>query len=569
MRLQKFFDRFDSKDTLFIAAAILLFAVRIWVGREMGVFMIAASPHDDMLMMRYAHLYDHFIRQTAPYNFLLIKDMSFPLFLNFVRFSWLPYTDWLAILWLIAAALMAWLFALITGVKNRFICLLVYAYVLFMPIAFAYTGRRIYRQALLSPLYFITLEMITLMFVFYWNKIKMQLKPLIFFSGALGVFFTLTYYVKEDGVWLLLCLIAALLPCLIRVIFGGAAHFKNQAYHVAIILLPLIIFSAGTVAYKAVNYAAFGVWLINDRTEGELGRFVKLVYKVKSDERTGKIWAPTDAIERVFEVSETLRRNERLKDAVMHTGWRSGDIVKNPIQGDFLGWVMLSALKDSETCRNAVEQEDFLRKVNDELDAAFAAGILEKDDKLQLISSMGGRSPAEILDLGKPVAAVYLHHVALYNYDYGLDFDTIIYPTNEEGVTTEDIKDKYHDRLAAASKVLNIDLFAAERDIAQRALIAGVIFKIYAVLNSVLFLIAIVALFKTARMPENKWQLLIFIGYFLLAPVYALAISWFSEFTSDTLGFYSNGVIPMLTIFELLGAYRFCVYIRSRRNNFE
>ena len=551
--------KLNFEDIIFLTAALLLFVLRIWVGREFGFFIIADSSYDDFLMMRYADLHGHFIAQNLPYNFLLIKDMGFPIFLNFVQFSGLSYIDCLSILWLISAVIITWLFNLVTGVKDRRILFLVYVFVLFMPVAFSHAGRRIYRQAFLSPLYFITLGMMTILFAVYWNKIKVSFARLIFFNIILGGVFTLTFYVKEDGVWLLMCLAFASICTVVKNFFNDS-NLKEKFIHAIIIFMPLIIFAAGTVFYKSVNEKYFGVYLINNRTEGELGRFVKNVYKAKSDERTSKIWAPADVIEKFFETSETLRENENLRNSVIYTAWYAGNIKQHQIQGDFLTWVMTTELVNSGTCKTAVEQEIFLKKVNDEIDAAFDAGILQKDDKFQLISSMGGYSLKEIFDLRKLVGKTYKMHLLTTGYESALEGNGVLYPPNADAAT----KEKFRADLEKFSAIINLNLLATDDNSEFRQTLAGIIFKIYTVINFLLFLAALISIFKTANFSQNFLQYLLILGFFLLSLIYAFAIAWFSAF----LGFggillYSNGIVPMLTIFEILGAYRLFIHFRK------
>ena len=516
-------------------------------------------------MIRYAHLREHFVMQELPYNLSLVKDMGFPFFLKFVDLSGISYIDWLTFSWLIAAVIMTWLFVLVTNVKDRRIWLLVYAFVLFMPVAFSFVGRRIYRQAFLSPLYFITLEMMTILFVFYWNNLKISFTKLALFNIFLGGVFTITFYVKEDGVWLLMCLLAALLCSLIKN-FLHDKNLKKKFIHAIIIFIPLAIFASGTVLYKSINEKFFGVYLINNRTEGELGQFLKNVYKTKSDERTSKIWAPTDVIIKFFDTSETLRNNEKLRYRVLHTTWYQGDIIKNPIQGDFLSWVMMTELLESDTCHSAIEQELFLKLVNAEIDAAFEKGILQKDDKFQLVSSMGGYSFEEILELKTLIFQIYKTHLLMDAYEIHLERDKVMNPSGNDRTVDVAAKEKFHDEIKRISKFINVDLISEDTNYQSRQVIAAYIFKIYYVLNSALFVAAIISIFNLKNFSQEILQYMIVVGFLLLSLIYALAVAWFSNFIGISgVVYYSNGIVPMITIFEIFGAYRLFVCVKRSK----
>lgn len=526
----------------------MLFGLRLLLGRLQGYFIAGGGYHDDMLMIKYSDLTGHFITQNLPLQDMLVKDIGFPLILRLVKFTGIPYSEMMSLLWFFAALSMVALVRVLTEEKNLCRDLMIFAFVLFSPLAFGYTGTRIYRNAALAQMYSIVLSMMSILFVWHFIKPKITSRMLIAFNVIFGLVFTLTYYIKEDGVWLLYCLIAVMLICLAKIIIDGK-HFLER---VALLLVPLIVFAGGTVAYKTINKICFGVYLVNNRTEGELGNFQKLIYKIKSDERTGTIWAPTDALNQAFNASETLRKAPALKDAVWHTGWFGGDITTNSIQGDFLGWVMLSELYDSGTCQTPSEQEEFLGKVNSELQAAFEAGTLQREDRFQIVSSMGGMTSEEIFSLFPAMLFNYQAYVTLQ--------------ANEPNSELQDMEHKGNVR--RASKVLHMNLAQyAEPNPCTEATknFLKEMFAVYSNVQSVLFVSALFgvifglcALRKKIFSTKEYLMLAIALGSLLLSLVYAFAIAWFCKFlnVSNTI-FYGVGLVPMLTLFEVFGTYLF------------
>lgn len=566
---------YSIKDNIiFILCAAGLLIFRIWLGRAAGIFFSAFEYCDDALMINYADFDDHFIFHTMPYYDALVKDMGFPAFLALVNYSGLNYIDCVTFLWFICAITTVFLVKFLTGINNRKIYLAVYAYVLFMPVAFTYIGLRLYRNAVLTQFYFVVLEMMTILFISFWRQKKFSLKQLIFFNLIFGVIFTFTFYIKEDGFWLFICLCSVLLLCLADVIFFDTAKLRLKLFKTAALFLPLIIFFAGTNFYKNLNYYYFGVYLINNRTEGELGKFVRLVYKISSEERTGKIWAPADAIVKAFDASKTLKENSVLKDSIFHTMWLGGDIVKNPIHGDFLGWVMLSELHNSGTCHSLFEQEEYLKKVNAELESAFANGTLQKDNKIQITSSMGGRSLEEIFNLIKLTGTIYLSHITTKSYDFfPAVYEYVLYSYDAEENVNPQLREKYRAISDKASRITNID-FSVKNDFKDTSIvITSVLFKIYAVVNSILFVAALIGIIFAIKNFLNRQRkslqeiivTAVSAGALMLSFVYASAISWFAEFLHEGLLItYSSGVIPMLVIFETAGVY--LLYISVTRD---
>ncbi len=553
----------------FLVAGIFLLLLRIWLARISGVFYLPDELYDDLLLMKYADFGEYFSARNLPFNELLLKNMGFPVLLNLVGISGLQYTDVLSLFWFLAAISTVELFAKSTGVTNKIIWLAVYIFVLFAPAAFDnWCGTRLYRNAVLTPLYFIVLNMAAILFVHHFTESKFDVKKFLPFQIFLGLIFTLTFYIKEDGIWLLAVLVAVLIPCLIKALLQNNFSIRKQLIHIALLLLPLIIFGAGTTFYKLVNYKYFGVYEINTRTEGETGKFVKLVYKISSNERTGKIWAPHDAVQQAINASETLKNNHALTESILHSKWCGGDMAVNPVSGDFLGWVIMTAAKDSGAFNSLAEQEKFFRQVNQEIETAFENGTLQKDSKFQLVSSVGGRSLKEILKLSKLMAKEYFIHVTLYHYQPGAYPNSVSQPQNEEQAIS----------IATASRLTNIDLNKTNEMAGQATNFLNVMFVIYSIVQTVLFVMAIIGLgynIKKIWRRQIKLEikpllpLLIAAGFLLLSLAYSLALAWFCEFISPSilreaaLKFYGVGLIPLLASFEIFGTYLFYADYKS------
>ena len=547
----------------FFIAVFGLLAIRIFAARLTSVWFPTNQHFDDELMISYANFYQHFINHAEIFNETLIKNMGFPVFLNLTGKIGLVYTDALSLLWFFAALLSVVLFSEVTGITKKSVWLLIYVFVLFTPAAFdSWCGTRLYRNAVLAPLYFIVLNMTAIILVKHFEGAKINLLKFFFYQLILGLFFTLTFYVKEDGIWLLAVLVFILIICLIKNLLQKNFSIPYKIFHLFTLILPLIIFWGGTNFYKDINYKYFGVREINTRTEGEIGKFVKSVYKIKSDERTGKIWSPADAVQKAFDASETLKNNTKLRDAVFYSPWFGNNIFENQIKGDFLGWVLVTAVRDSGTCTTLAEQENYFKKVNAELDAAFANGTLEKGSKIQLVSSMGGRSVIEILKLSKLVIQAYGMHISLYEYIPGALPSRRLPPQNEQ----EELLTN------TAINLTHINLLEPNENSELMNALISILFIIYGVAQTILFIFAIIGtcwgIFKLVKKEINfndklTLAVLIAAGTFLLATVYALAISWFCEFISPSvlrhaaLKFYSVGLIPMFMSFDIFGMYLF------------
>lgn len=553
---------FTRPEIIIILIATFL---RIVLANLTGIYFPSGGYYDDRLMVEYAVLPTHFGNPSVN---SLVKTMSFPLFLDFVYLSGMTYATVLAIIWAAAAGLAACCFRQIY--PGRWYALFVYLFVLYTPAAFdASIGTRLYRNAIIAP--FVMICFLLMLYILLRTAANKNLTagnvlcPAVF----LGLFFLYTYYIKEDGIWMLPCLCLFLaVPVLI-----SAVRFAKlpKAYPprfirlTAAFLSPIIIFWAGTQLYKTVNLCFFGVAETNTRTEGELKEFAANIYKIDSENRTAQIWAPCDAIQSAFDASPTLAGLPELEDNIMHSPWYGNDIVQHPINGDFLTWVIRTALLNSGLWQSEKQVQELFAQVNDELAAAFKSGQLQKDDAIQLLSSGGGRTPEEILGLKTPVLREYACAVFLHSYLPGANYEsdyTDILSCEQATLLT------HTNLLPLAATTLRVK----ESGAANRVIL--IIFKIYSILNPALFILAViglaVSLVRLLRRKRSgmadKEALLLLVSVFALAALfgigcmYSFSIAWFAEFVwlqnemqDSMLSFYNVGLVPLLSLFYLTG----------------
>ena len=167
---------------------------------------------------------------------------------------------------------------------------------------------------------------------------------------------------------------------------------------------------------------------MNTRTKGELEWFVSNIYKIGSENRTPEIWAPFDAIEKAFEASPTLKQYPKLLKCIEKSSWVGGNIHKNPISEDFLTWVMRDALVEADMWKSEEQVQQLFKKINEELEQAFKNGTLKTDEKIQLISSMGGRSLKEMFLMG--ISLSYTISIGWFSFIKMLLFYEIYGKTN-------------------------------------------------------------------------------------------------------------------------------------------
>ena len=557
-----------KKSQIVFLSIVTLF--RIFLSQWIGNWYPSSQTFDDYILVTYANITEHF--RTPNIN-SLIKDMGYPLFLDFVHLTGLSYNIVLSIIWVIAAILMVRLFSRF-GLQPIFL-IFIYLFVLFTPCAFDYyVGTRLYRNSIIAPFLFIVFALMLILIVDVLKNKDISAKKILLNIIALSFFFTFTYYIKEDGFWMLPCLALMFAICIGISLYH---YFKNKDNRnpirllrlIIMLFLPLILFYAGTNFYKGVNYHFFGVYEINTRTEGKLEKFVSSIYKIKSDHRDKKIWAPYDAIEKAFYASETLQKYPELEESILNTVWFDGG--KSMIAGDFLTWVLRTSLDSTGLWKSDAQINELFAQVNEEISQAFVDGTLEKDDRISLTSSGGSRTFSEILELQDEITQTYRTSILM------------------EGYVAQKGQTEYNrlESCSTASYITNMNFlpiengytagFQEKKAMVGNSIASGII-KLYSILNPMLCLIAIVGFFLTlisllARKNQASKEtkrlfvfalstVFVFAGMSL---VYAFGISWFSEFiwretniiNINILTPYTIGIVPLLCLVELFGLYLF------------
>lgn len=408
---------FLNKFFGFIAIFSLL---RIYLEMNLPIWFFKNAVYDDVLLLNYSHLNQHFHQW---YVQSLSKDMGYPLFLFFVRLTHMPYRFWLAILWILAAIIV--IYAVNTFLtKNKKVLCFAYIFILFSPVAFdVICGQRIYRNAIMMPF---TVIFLSSLYIFINNLlINSNKRELIFWGILTGLVFTFNYYIKEDGIITLPILIVSIVSILLFKLheekkLSFTKKYVKLSSICAICLIPIIIFGGCTIFYEEVNYHYFGVHEINTRTSGQLGNFYNNLLLIDDDSKTNEIWVTNSTVEKAWNASPTLQKHPELLDAYLNTEW-NGILKNSTIKGDLVAWSLRKAIDDVNLYNNEKEVNDLFFKVNNELDASFEKGTLNKSDKIFITSSASGKSIEEIFDL-KPLISSGLKIALFYN---GIEVNTI------------------------------------------------------------------------------------------------------------------------------------------------
>jgi hypothetical protein len=563
---------------LLVGIFIAIAAVRLIMAVNIPIFSIFGEV-DDWLLTEYAMLDRHFLE---PSYLSLVKTMSYPVFLAFCHATGLPYRLVLGLFWLLAAFLMVLVGRHFT--KNPIFALLVFVLVAFHPAGFdQLLGLRVYRNAVFAPSTIVMTALLLLLFLAVLHKRRG--KSIVLLAVSAGVAFAFNYYLNENSSWTLAFLAAATVACLAVLVLrlratrhqadGSAEHTDDcmdkgaggredgRASRAFVplfvaVLLPALVFLGISGAYRAVNYHFFGVFEVETRLSGELGRFTEHVLRVDDANKTQVAWVPRTTIDMVWAASPTLQAQAGLYEA-LDKAYVRPDFTDDstPFIGDHFFWSFHRAMYEKGIFDTEPEMQQFVAQVNAELEAAYRSGSLPASDKLFLSSKASGRSTEEIVALfprcltGLEINLLYLGY-EVPGWEVGT------YETNPVAINQANTTNYILNEAIEKPGAYNVNEFVFWLQVGSKTI------KLYRVAAPLLVFASAVglvyALYLSIRRRNPLDISALVVLFFLIGSgmVVIFGISWWSEFvsafpTERVLAFYSVQAAALFTMAEVFG----------------
>lgn len=384
----------SKKDfTKYLPIIMLLFTIfRILVSLRIPYMILADQRYDDRMLFENAYDLLSGVWLGNYDTYTLAKGIGYPLFLVLAKKLCLPYSVLLSLL----QAWGAWLFVRAVSVRwqNPYVQTLLYLLLLFSPISLTLlVTQRLYRMAIIPGMVLIVFSGMIGLTLRKEQPLKKQL-PWAVLTGAALAFF---WQIREDSVWILPFMAVMTVWNVGYVIL--VLHMKKSArqilLHCLTLLLPILFLFAGNMGISAMNRLHYGVFLTNDRTEGNFAELMSLLYRLDSNtEVNSDIWISRDTIARAEAASPTLQQIQPLLDTYVED-WSTNN---GEIPGDHFSWVLRDAVQDSGYSPDAVSAQTFYGNVLSELQAAVDRGELteKQDGALYFSSQSRGILPAEI-----------------------------------------------------------------------------------------------------------------------------------------------------------------------------
>ncbi len=372
-RVRAFFTRDFVSRAVFLLCVLLLVALRLFIAGVQRVYLTTdGAPLDDGLMMKAAMELSAGNWLGAYTSFAIAKNMGFALWLALVHAVGVPYLVANAALWALCCLFAA--FALRPVFSGRLARLLLFAFLLFCPVSFAAFTLRAYRDAVFP-------SVCLLLFAGAAGfALRLPEKPgrgLWLCALGAGAGLAAGWLLREDGALLLpfaVCAFAlAGLFALLR------KDIAKRALKIILCAVPFLLLVAGVFVFSFANYLHYGVFFVNDLTQGAFPRAYGAMAAVSRAESgyTERIPVTRAALAKLEDASPTL--------ALLHDDLTGGPALHgfaHPETGEYLGSFYYSlrvAADAAGVAKTAREAQAFWAAVEAEIAAAVADGRLKSE----------------------------------------------------------------------------------------------------------------------------------------------------------------------------------------------
>jgi hypothetical protein len=300
----------------------------------------------------------------GPYNAItLVKGAGYPIFIAVNHLSGVSLAITQSALYFVACAYMAHVIGRLLRSNVMFVVLLIA--LLLCPIMYEQSMQRLLRDHFytsLTLIYFAALLDATLA-----GRSLLRSLSIAALAGLVGGTLWIT---REETIWLLPPTALALLFCFFR------SHFFNTALHAVAVLASALLVC---IAVAAGNYAAYGVFILNEIKDGDFQAAMTALQRGSYSYRQPYLPVPRPARAKLYEVSPSFGR---LKP-YLETGpqWIEAGCPWYPnacgdIAGGWFVWALRDAAGRAGMVRTAVEARAFYRAIAEEVDAACERKII-------------------------------------------------------------------------------------------------------------------------------------------------------------------------------------------------
>ncbi|MGI9537625.1 MAG: hypothetical protein ACR2PB_11175 [Desulfocapsaceae bacterium] len=405
-----------SEDRVLFWWMLILILVRLWFVQSQG-FIATYTPHDDYLFIRLAKgiLSGGWL---GPYDqFTLIKGPGYPLFIAFAHHIGIPLLLAQQLLYSFFCVMM--ISAVRPLVKNRWLLITVFTFMLLNPFMYAYpaTGRA-FRLGLSMPLVLAVFSCMLGLVI----RIDASFRSKFVWASGFGFFATLLWFTREEGIWLLP---GFGLFVIIFLITDNGFSRKLLFQRFLLLIWVAAIFASfyGSITY--FNYKVYGHALVNELKSPQFQSALGGLMNIDTSDAKRYVPVSREAKKLAYAASPTFRILKPYFEADRSLRWPNS----------FYIWRLRDRVEMAGYSKNLTDALDFYEKMGAELREACENGSLSCFDRKPSL-----RPPwrAEYNEYIWPYfSKVFLSAITFSN----LDEDTILAQKYISSGTTEMVED--------------------------------------------------------------------------------------------------------------------------------
>ncbi|MBM9520051.1 hypothetical protein JWG39_09520 [Desulforhopalus vacuolatus] len=337
---------------------LFLILAQLWLV-EAQDFVATYTPHDDYLFVKLAK---HILSGAwlGPYDQVtLIKGPIYPLFIAVAHHTGMPLLLVQHLLY--SAICILATMALRPLVKGQWLFMLIFFLLLFNPFTYSYPGTgRAFRFGLSMPLVLALFSCMGGLLL----RVKYSLKNKISWSIATSLIFSLLWYTREEGIWILPSL-ALFVFCFL--LLGSQITFTKVLTRFFILLPIPLVFIAFTTTFSHLNQKYYGapdiIEIKSPEFQSALGGLMNIdIAKSKryipvNQENQNAAYAVSPTFKQLQPYFEESKKGAQLPES-------------------FYIWVLRDMVRKSGNANSLPEALDFYGKMGAEINAACEAGTI-------------------------------------------------------------------------------------------------------------------------------------------------------------------------------------------------
>ena len=353
------------KYILYVAIIVILKQVLV---SHIPINALTLAGCDDQLMVKLAAsmLQGDYLGTLNALTF--VKGISFPLFLAGNTALGISYTSAINIFYSLACIF--FVYTLDKLMNKPWMKYVLITILIFNPIMYSSEIlQRVYRNSLIPSQVLIIFASYIGMYI---NR-KESNKKLLIYSLIGGLTLLFFWNTREDSIWILPFVIVWTIIYIINLFVIKKINIKK----IIIFVLPIIILIIGNTSIKLINYKYYHAYIRIDEDNTSFANTIKTMYKVKANEEIEYVTNTREKINRLYEISPTLKSIEKELNNRMDEYSIIDRVNDKEVEDGWFWWTLRLAAEDAGLYDSYEHADTFYKNVTNEIETAIKEGKLE------------------------------------------------------------------------------------------------------------------------------------------------------------------------------------------------